>query len=72
MLPGLDGLSLVRSYRERGGKAPVMFLTTLGGVGDRVSGLDAGADDYLVKPFSFEEFLARLRSVSRPFRCHTA
>ena len=65
MLPGLDGVSLVRGLREIGLKAPVLFLTALGGVGDRVRGLEAGADDYLVKPFAFAELLARVSALAR-------
>jgi len=65
MLPGLDGLGLVRAMRETGIKAPVLFLTALGGVGDRVKGLEAGGDDYLVKPFAFAELLARLQALAR-------
>jgi len=65
MLPGLDGLSLVRALRETGVRAPVLFLTALGGVGDRVKGLDAGGDDYLVKPFAFAELLARVNALAR-------
>ena len=65
MLPGLDGLGLVRALRESGVKAPVLFLTALGGVGDRVRGLEAGGDDYLVKPFAFAELMARLQALAR-------
>ncbi len=65
MLPGLDGLGLVRAMRETGIKAPVLFLTALGGVGDRVRGLEAGGDDYLVKPFAFAELIARLQALTR-------
>ncbi len=65
MLPGLDGLGLVRAMRAAGIKAPVLFLTALGGVGDRVQGLEAGGDDYLVKPFAFAELLARLNALAR-------
>lgn len=65
MLPGLDGLGLVRTLRASGGKAPVLFLTTLGGVGDRVGGLEAGADDYLTKPFAFAELVARVNALGR-------
>ncbi len=65
MLPGLDGLGLVRAMRETGVKTPVLFLTALGGVGDRVRGLEAGGDDYLVKPFAFAELLARLNALAR-------
>lgn len=65
MLPGLDGLGLVRALRGTGIKAPVLFLTALGGVGDRVRGLEAGGDDYLVKPFAFAELMARLQALAR-------
>ena len=65
MLPGLDGLGLVRALRETGLKAPVLLLTALGGVGDRVRGLEAGGDDYLVKPFAFAELHARLHALAR-------
>ena len=65
MLPGLDGLGLVRALRDIGVKAPVLFLTALGGVGDRVKGLEAGGDDYLVKPFAFAELLARINALAR-------
>lgn len=64
MLPGLDGLELVRALR-RAKNTPVIFLTTLCGIDDRVQGLDAGADDYLVKPFAFAELLARVRALTR-------
>jgi len=65
MLPGIDGLGLVRTLRGAGIKAPVLFLTALRGVGDRVQGLEAGGDDYLVKPFAFAELLARLNALAR-------
>lgn len=65
MLPGLDGIGLVQALRATGVKAPVIFLTALGGVGDRVQGLDAGGDDYLVKPFAFAELLARVNALAR-------
>lgn len=65
MLPGIDGLGLVRMLRTSGVKTPVLFLTALRGVGDRVQGLEAGGDDYLVKPFAFAELLARLQALSR-------
>ena len=65
MLPGLDGLGLVRALRAAGVKTPVLFLTALGGVGDRVAGLDAGGDDYLAKPFAFVELHARLQALAR-------
>ena len=65
MLPGLDGLSLVRAFRAAGGRAPVLFLTALGGIDDRVEGLEAGADDYLTKPFAFAELMARVNALAR-------
>lgn len=65
MIPGLDGLSLVRSLRAAGGRLPIILLTAMGGVDDRVEGLDAGADDYLAKPFAFSELLARLNALGR-------
>ena len=65
MLPGLDGLGLVRTLRGAGVKTPVLFLTALRGVGDRVQGLEAGGDDYLVKPFAFAELLARVQALGR-------
>ncbi|MCC7252294.1 response regulator transcription factor [Hyphomicrobium sp.] len=65
MLPGQEGLSIVKALRKAGCKVPILFLTALGGVDDRVDGLDAGGDDYLVKPFSFSELLARLNALAR-------
>jgi two-component system, OmpR family, response regulator len=65
MLPHVDGLSLVKSARGSGVKTPVLFLTTMDGVEDRVAGLDAGGDDYLVKPFAFAELLARVSALAR-------
>jgi len=65
MLPGLDGITVCRRLRERGNRVPVLILTARGQVPDRVAGLDAGADDYLPKPFSFDELLARLRALHR-------
>ncbi|MGD9713724.1 MAG: winged helix-turn-helix domain-containing protein [Thermomicrobiales bacterium] len=65
MLPGLDGLALVRSLRAAGCRTPILFLTALGGVDDRVQGLEAGADDYLVKPFAFSELSARISALAR-------
>lgn len=65
MLPELDGLSIVKTIRGSGVKTPVLFLTALGGIDDRVAGLDAGGDDYLVKPFAFSELLARINALSR-------
>lgn len=65
MLPGIEGLGLVRTLRGAGVRTPVLFLTALGGVGDRVRGLDVGGDDYLVKPFAFAELLARVNALAR-------
>jgi two-component system OmpR family response regulator len=65
MLPGLDGIGLVQALRQSGMKTPVLFLTALGDVGDRVRGLDAGGDDYVVKPFAFAELLARVNALTR-------
>ena len=65
MLPGLDGLSLVKTLRKNGIKTSVLFLTNLGGIDDRVEGLNAGGDDYLVKPFAFSELLARVNALGR-------
>ena len=65
MLPGLDGIGLVHALRQAGIKTPVLFLTALGDVGDRVRGLDAGGDDYLVKPFAFAELTARVNALIR-------
>jgi two-component system OmpR family response regulator len=65
MLPNIDGLTLVRSLRQSGIMTPVIFLTTMDGIDDRVHGLEAGGDDYLVKPFAFEELLARIRVLAR-------
>ncbi|EPR43445.1 two component transcriptional regulator, winged helix family [Desulfovibrio sp. X2] len=65
MLPGLDGLTLVRRAREEGCRTPIIFLTTRSGIDDRVEGLHAGGDDYLVKPFAFAELLARVEALSR-------
>jgi two-component system copper resistance phosphate regulon response regulator CusR len=64
-LPGADGLTVLRRYRQSGGTALVLFLTARDAVSDRVRGLDGGADDYLCKPFAFEELLARVRSLTR-------
>jgi two-component system, OmpR family, response regulator len=65
MLPGLDGLSIVKMLRATGNHVPAIFLTTMDGIDDRVEGLEAGADDYLVKPFAFSELLARLGALLR-------
>ncbi len=65
MLPGIDGLTLCRRLRARGSTIPVLFLTARGSTDDRVSGLEAGADEYLVKPFNLREFLLRVRAILR-------
>ncbi len=65
MLPGLDGLSLVKTLRATGNATPVLFLSALGEVDDRVKGLRAGGDDYLAKPYAFTELLARLEALVR-------
>lgn len=65
MLPGLDGLSLARTLRTAGSHVSILFLTSLGGVNDRVQGLDVGGYDYLVKPFAFAELLARVNALGR-------
>ncbi|MGZ5930354.1 MAG: response regulator transcription factor [Rhizomicrobium sp.] len=65
MLPGLDGLSLVKSLRQDSSHTPVLILSNLGGLDDRVEGLNAGADDYLAKPFAFSELLARVNALLR-------
>ena len=64
-LPGLDGLSMVRAMRAAGVQTPILFLTAIGGIDDRVEGLGAGADDYLTKPFAFAELLARIQALAR-------
>ena len=65
MLPGMDGLSLVRQLRADGRQTPVLFLTTMSGLDDRVEGLEGGGDDYLAKPFAFSELLARVNAITR-------
>lgn len=65
MMPVLDGFAAVRRMRRAGNRTPVLFLTARDAVSDRVAGLDLGANDYLVKPFSFEELMARLRVMTR-------
>jgi len=64
-LPDIDGFEVCRRHRERGGRTPILMLTARAGLDDRVRGLDAGADDYLTKPFAIEELLARLRALAR-------
>jgi DNA-binding response OmpR family regulator len=64
-LPGVGGLQLLKSLRERGGSLPVLIITARDAVSDRVAGLDAGADDYLVKPFDLDELAARIRALLR-------
>jgi two-component system OmpR family response regulator len=65
MLPGLDGLSVVKMLRAGGTITPILMLTAMGGIEDRVEGLDSGADDYLVKPFAFSELAARINALGR-------
>lgn len=65
MLPGLDGLGILRRIRAAGKRYPVLFITAKDAIEDRIAGLDAGADDYLVKPFSTDEMLARVRALCR-------
>jgi two-component system OmpR family response regulator len=65
MLPEVDGLTIVRTLRASGLKAPILILTSMGGIDDRVEGLEAGGDDYLIKPFAFSELLARVNALAR-------
>ena len=65
MMPKMDGVTLVETLRREGDGTPVLFLSALGEVGDRVTGLQAGADDYLVKPYAFAELIARVSALSR-------
>ena len=65
MMPKKDGYTLVRELREQGADTPVLFLTARDSVSDRVKGLDLGADDYIIKPFDFDELLARIRAMTR-------
>ena len=65
MLPQIDGLAILRTIRASGVRTPVLLLTAMGGIDDRVEGLEAGGDDYLVKPFAFSELLARVNALSR-------
>jgi two-component system response regulator MprA len=72
MMPFIDGLTVTRELRQRGNRTPVLLLTARHEVGDRVAGLDAGADDYLVKPFAVDELLARLRALLRRYESPTS
>ncbi len=72
MLPGCDGFSLCRNWRARGVHTPILFVTARDALPDRIEGLNLGADDYLVKPFAFEELLARLRARLRRAEAPTA
>ena len=65
MLPGVDGLTVVKKMREQGSTTGILFLSNLGGIDDRVDGLEAGGDDYLVKPFAMAELLARVNALAR-------
>lgn len=65
MLPGIDGLSLVKALRASGSVTPILFLTAVAGIDDRVEGLESGGDDYVVKPFAFSEVLARSNALAR-------
>ena len=65
LLPGMTGLGVLKELRGKGDDTPVLLLTALGDLDDRVAGLDAGADDYMVKPFEFDELLARIRTMTR-------
>ena len=72
MLPGLDGIAIIAAVRSAGGTVPILMLTARAGLEDRVDGLDAGADDYLVKPFAFSELHARLNALVRRHRPESA
>lgn len=65
MLPEMDGLEVLKQARKKHTTVPILFLTALGNLDDRITGLDCGADDYIVKPFAFEELMARIRCISR-------
>src|SRR5512140_1357049 len=71
-LPGMDGLAVLKRWRANGRRMPVLILTARGSWAERVDGIDAGADDYLPKPFRMEELLARLRSIVRRSAGHAA
>ena len=72
MMPFADGLTVTRELRHRGNRTPILLLTARHEVGDRVAGLDAGADDYLVKPFAVDELLARVRALLRRYESPTS
>ena len=72
MMPEADGLTVLKTIRKKGLNLPVMFLTAKDSIPDRVLGLDSGADDYLIKPFDFDELLARVRSMTRKRTPHTS
>ena len=72
MMPKKDGYKVVEELRDRGSEIPVIFLTAKDGIQDRVKGLDIGADDYLIKPFDFDELLARIRAMTRRRGAHTS
>ena len=72
MMPFADGLTITRELRQRGNRTPILLLTARHEVGDRVAGLDAGADDYLVKPFAVDELLARVRALLRRYESATS
>ena len=72
MMPKKDGYKVVEELRNRGSEIPVIFLTAKDGIQDRVKGLDIGADDYLIKPFDFDEMLARIRAMTRRRGAHTS
>lgn len=71
MLPGMDGVELTKQVRAQGVHTPILMLTARGTIGDKVEGLNSGADDYLVKPFSFEELSARVKALLRRPQAHT-
>ena len=72
MLPGIDGLAIVKTLRSGSIETPILFLTTLGGIDDRVAGLNAGGDDYLIKPFAYAELVARVAALGRRPRTQIA
>ena len=72
MLPGIDGLAIVKTLRSGSIETPILFLTTLGGIDDRVAGLNAGGDDYLIKPFAYAELVARVAALGRRPRIQVA